>query len=890
MKKAIKIILITVGCVIGLLLVLPLVLVGRIEPIIKSEVNRMVNAQVEFDKLNISLLRNFPRASLALDGLSVVGIEEFEGDTLLSAERIAAAVNVMSLWSDEGFEVSKIELRTPQIYALKRADGAVNWDILKATDQADEPATETTEESDTTEGSSFRLSLRDVALTDGRIAYIDDSSKMVLAGDNINLALSGDMAAAQTAIDAQLGFGSLYFATDGNTLLNNVSVELDARVNADLETMRFELQQNTLAINDIRLSLDGWAQMVEQAIDMDLRLSTNRIDFKELLSLIPAIYTNSFDQLTASGTLALDGWAKGRIEGESYPAFALNAAIDNGSFKYASLPKSVDNIHLRAAVSSPGGSLDRTVIDVADAGLSIAGQSLRAKLHATNPLSDIAFKAEVDGTLNLGSIGEVYPLPDSIALNGTVTANIAATARMSDIEKERYESIDARGEIAISGVDARLSSLPEVKISKAQATISPKSLTLGKFAATVGQSDIEASGNLFGYLGYLLRGDRLAGNMQVKSQLLDLNELMSSSSDTDDTAEIEAETDADSLKMSAPQIPDNLDLALTIDMRKILFQRTTLENLTGKATIRGQKLSMPKLAFEALGGKITASASYATPADEPDVTMSASIQNASFARTFDELELVQKIVPLFEKTGGDYSMSLNLSTRLSESMDILYPTLQASGEIRSENIQLQNMEVFGLLATALKNDSFNNIQARNVRVAFAIKDGRLATKPFDLKLGAANLNLSGSTGLDQTIDYTAVVSLPEGTTGGYIKRIPVEIGGTFTKPTVRLGVEQMAGDAIKQAVGSGLQQVLGDKAPAEVSKTAVSQTLLDEAKAAGDKLIEAARKEGQKLVDKASSPLSKLAAEKSAELLIKTAEKQAAKLIDQAQAKIDAQK
>ncbi|MBP3426047.1 MAG: AsmA family protein [Rikenellaceae bacterium] len=877
MKKAIQIILVTVCCVFGLLLALPLVLVGRIEPIIKTEANKMLNAKVEFDKLNISLLRNFPRASLALDGLSVVGVEEFEGDTLLSADRIAAAVNVMSLFGDEGFEVSKIELRTPRIYALKRTDGAVNWDIFKSTDTAEEE-----QESDTTE-SSFRLLLRDVALRDGRIAYIDDSSKMVLAADDINIALSGDMRAAQTAIDTRLQFGSLYFATDGNTLLNNVSLGLDARINADLDKMRFELQQNTLAINDIRLSLDGWVELPEQAIDMDLKLSTNRIDFKELLSLIPAIYTNSFDQLSASGALRLDGWAKGRIEGESYPSFALNAAIDNGSFKYASLPKSVDNIRLHAAVTNPGGSLDRTVIDVADMGLSIAGQSLSGKLHATNPLSDISFDAVVDGTLNLGGIGEVYPLPDSVALSGTVTANIAVAARMSDIEKERYESINARGDIAISGVDARLSGLPEVKISQAQASVSPKALSLGRFDATVGQSDIAASGNLHGYLGYLLRGDKLTGNLHVKSRLLNLNELMSPSDDVQ-------EAEDDSTSMSAPRIPENLDLALTIDLRKILFQQMTLENLTGKATIRNQKLSMPKLTFEALGGKITASASYATPTAEPDVTASASIQNASFARTFNELEMIRKLVPLFEKTGGNYSMSLDLSTRMSESMDIQYPTLQASGEIRSENIQLQNMEVFGLLSTALKNDSFKNIQARNVRVAFTVKDGRLATKPFDLKLGSANLNLSGSTGLDQSIDYTAMVSLPEGTAGGYIKRIPVEIGGTFTKPTVRLGVEQMAGDALKQAIGSGLQQVMGSKAPAEMNKTAVSQTLLDEAKAAGDKLIETARKEGQKLIDKASSPLSKLAAEKSAELLIKTAEKQAAKLIDQAQAKIDAQK
>ena len=46
---------------------------------------------------------------------------------------------------------------------------------------------------------------------------------------------------------------------------------------------------------------------------------------------------------------------------------------------------------------------------------------------------------------------------------------------------------------------------------------------------------------------------------------------------------------------------------------------------------------------------------------------------------------------------------------------------------------------------------------------FTIKDGRVETKPFDIKMGDYNLNLSGSTGLDQTIDYSGKIKLPAST-------------------------------------------------------------------------------------------------------------------------------
>lgn len=43
---------------------------------------------------------------------------------------------------------------------------------------------------------------------------------------------------------------------------------------------------------------------------------------------------------------------------------------------------------------------------------------------------------------------------------------------------------------------------------------------------------------------------------------------------------------------------------------------------------------------------------------------------------------------------------------------------------------------------------------------FTIKEGRVSTEPFDIKLGDYVMNLSGSTGLDQTIDYSGKIKLP----------------------------------------------------------------------------------------------------------------------------------
>lgn len=83
---------------------------------------------------------------------------------------------------------------------------------------------------------------------------------------------------------------------------------------------------------------------------------------------------------------------------------------------------------------------------------------------------------------------------------------------------------------------------------------------------------------------------------------------------------------------------------------------------------------------------------------------------------------------------------------------------------------------------------------------FTIRDGRIATQPFDLSVGGISLNLSGSTGLDQTIDYTARVTLPEGSAGGILTAVDVGIGGSFSSPKITLDVKNAVKDAVSNAI------------------------------------------------------------------------------------------
>ena len=520
MKKIVKIFAIVVAVFIAVLLVVPALLSGKIGDIVKREANAMLNAKVEFEKLDISLLRHFPKASLELVDFSVTGVGAFEGQTLVAGKRIEVAVDILSIFGDS-FEISKVWLLSPEIYGIVAADGGANWDIMKPSEAVEEPEEQIEEEDSSS--SSFKLSLKSLSVEDAKIYYTDNQSSMHFHTAPASLLLSGDLSAATTTLQLQAKAGDITFVSGNDSFASSLTATLNGAVVADLENNRYTLNGLQLSVNSVKAALDGWAQLEGDDIVTDIVLDCSKNDFKNILSLVPALYTKDFDDLKASGAVSLTGAIKGRMSGDNYPAFNLNLKVSDGQFKYADLPKAVTAINIAASVVNKGGSLDATTVEVSKFGAAFGGQNFSATLKASTPLSDLAFAATVKGKIDLGAIKDIYPLED-MTLAGIVTADASASGKMSDIDKGAYDRLSVSGKLGVEGIAVDYQGLPTVEVNKAMATLTPSKMALESLDVKLGKSDISAAGSLTNYWGYLLHDKTLAGRLTVKSQLLDLNE------------------------------------------------------------------------------------------------------------------------------------------------------------------------------------------------------------------------------------------------------------------------------------------------------------------------------------------------------------------------------
>lgn len=878
MKKVLTIIGVVLIVIIIAMISIPFLFKDKIKTAVLNVANEQLNAKVDIKDFGLNLFSNFPNATLSLEDASITGIGDFEKDTLVQAKSGSVTIDLMSLFGSN-YNISRINLDRASVYAKVLADGRTNYDIMKTDSTATDPETENS--------TPFNLNLKKITVNDCNIVYQNDSTKMKLVLNKWSGEISGDFSASETTIKTTSEISEISFYMDGIPYLNKVKGNADATINANFDNMKFTFDKSEIRINELKASIDGWFTMQGknyEDMDFDLKLNAPDTQFKDILSLVPAMYTADFKDVKTSGTATLDAYIKGLWQGENYPAFNVKVGVNNAMFQYPSLPKSVNDINLAVDINSKGGSLDNMIIDISKFSFNLGGNPFSGNLNITTPMSDPNLKAHANGTINLGMIKEVYPLEKGTELNGIITANINLATRMSAIEKEQYENVSATGKLELNNMAYKATDMPEVLINNASLEFTPRYVNLPSLEVKIGKNDISANGRLENFIAYALKDQTLKGQLNIKSNYLNANDFISS--ETSGTAA----TDTTSATSEDIIIPKNIDFTLSAVLNQIVYGKMNITNMVGNMTVRNGILTLNNVSANALGGSAKVNGSYNTSDPKtPKVDFDIALSKVSFAETFKSVESIQKFAPIFESLVGTYSMNLKFNTSLGQSIMQTLASLTGSGALQTSDVKVENVAALTALSSALKTDALKSISPKDLNLPFNIDNGQIITKPFNINIGNGGMmKLEGSTGLDQSINYKGTVTLPKSLANNYINNVPITIGGTFSSPKIGVDTKALVTDAASSIV-SGLLGGKSDGTGTSLSEEKAKQIekIRTEADNSAKKLVEEAQKQSDNLVAKAgSNALAKAAAKGAGKKLVDEAEKQGQNLRNKAEEQI----
>ncbi len=916
MRKILKFLGFTILGFLILLIVIPVFFKDKMLNMVTTVAANYVDADVVIGDLDISLISDFPGCTVTLENVSVVGHNEFKGDTLISFDNLDVTVNVMSLFGGT-IKVKAINLDNPRANVIVTSAGRPNYDIAIS----DPDAAEEEVPVDLPDTSGFSLKLKKLQVNNLCVNYTDSITDVHAKIDNLNFGLRGDLSDKETILNALMDIAKLNVRMGPIIYINDAVVNLKSDLDADLQRMKFTFQENTFKINELGLELDGWVQIPDTNVIMDLTFGTKSTDFLSVLSMVPADYAKDLEGVKTSGVFKLEGGAKGQFNAVSFPAFWVDFIVDRARFQYPDLPKSVENIDIDAHVMC-NGNLDSIFVNVPMARLEMGKNPVLASIKVQTSAKDISLNGNVNMNLDLDIVKDVVPLED-MTISGLVKADLAFNGNLSAIDSERYDLFDAKGDINLTKFRTVMPDLPPVDIHTAHLQVSPKYAQLDNFSMNLGKSDFQLNGTIDNIFQYLFADSTLKASFNFNSNLLDVNDIYSydHSQPAPETPAVAQETASSA---EAPEIPKNIDFALNTQIGKILYDSLVIDNLSGKVMLRNGAASLNNLKMSMLGGNVFLSGLYdACNPRKPKVDLSFDLSQVDIQTAANTFNTVQQLAPIAKSAHGNVTAKVNFKSDMDHELNPIFNTVNGDGRLITNEIIIRDSKVFNLIGQATKKDYLKNPKMKNINIGFRIEDGTVDIDSTGFKINDQDGAFFGKLGLDKSLNMNVGLTLDGTAANDVLGKLAgsdragnllvfAKIGGTVDSPKIS-GFSTSATDVIKQVVEEKVQEVKakmseealkliadakaqGDKLIAEATakKEAMVKTARDaadkakaEAQKVRDAAIEKARAESDKLVAKAANPIAKKAAQKAADEAVAKATKEADKVLATANQKAD---
>jgi hypothetical protein len=808
-KKVVKITTLVLVLLAAIVVAVPFLLENKIGDLLKDKVNLSINGTFDFSEARLSLVRSFPNAELRIQDAYLINKAPFEGDTLFSAGEVLLTMSVFELFKDpkDPFQIKKFTLDKATIAVKVDAEENANYDIVMAAEEVSDP---------TASENAFSLDLQEYAVTNTRITYQDLTSGTLLDVSGINHTGSGDLSAASSELETTTT--ALVSLTVNNTeYISKSQVALRATLGMNLEESTYTFLKNEGKINQLPLVFDGYVKINEENQEMDIHFETPSSDFNNFLAVLPESYVQEMAEITTSGNFMVEGTIKGILDDVHIPMMNITMQSENAAVKYASMPKTIDNIVINAAVINTSGLAKDTYMVINKGAFSIDEDQFSVDAKIADLLGNTKVDANMQAQMNLANIAKAYPMDGATNLKGNLKGSISTHFDMASIEKKQYQNTQTSGQLSVGNFEVTTEQFKHpIILNSLVIDFKPARVSVREMNGKMGDTDFKITGAINNLLGFLFNKENVEGNFTMVSNTFAVNDFMVDESRVDTTSETS----------EAIKIPSFLECAIQAQANTVIYDDLALQEVKGLLTIKDETVTVSELTSSLFQGKLAVNGMVSTKNERPAFEMNLGASEFKIGEAFASLELFQILAPAAKALRGTMNTDIKIAGDLKNDFTLDFATITGNvlAELFGTELNPERAQIVSALSNQLQFIKPENVKLDRLKTALSFENGRVQVKPFTVNYQDIAITVSGSHSFDQQLNYTATLDVPAKYLGSEVTTliakidekelqnltIPITatIGGMYASPKVQTDLTSGIKSLTTQLVAIQKQKML----------------------------------------------------------------------------------
>lgn len=462
-KGILKIAGISFGSLIAVILIVIVIVTNfvftpaRLTPVVLKTANQALNAKLDMKSVELTFFSTFPRFGLKLvDGHLVSKVLNDTAwqktDSLLSFGKCVVVINPLDYLMERKVTLNYLGLEDASVYAFKNKDGIANWDIV-ASDTAEVEADTASADKQMLSGG---IDIRRVALKRANVIFDDRDTRVYARLTNASLNLTASLHKEHSTLGLRFANDNVLFWQDGQLLVNKVATELKTSLDLDRRTRTLTLKDANISINGITFDVKGTLKRdtVQRALCIDMAYGLHAPSLETVLNMIPESVLKR-EEMTAKGSVKMEGDVKGWYGKEQMPAVTLKVKIDKASAKYDKLPYGIDDFTADFHAFVDLMRRQPSYADLKIFHFQGAHTDILADAKVTDLLGDPDITFNTKSKADLTALAKTFPLQDGVTIGGNLDADLHLKCRLSSIKKQDLGRIRMAGKLELKNLSLR---------------------------------------------------------------------------------------------------------------------------------------------------------------------------------------------------------------------------------------------------------------------------------------------------------------------------------------------------------------------------------------------------------------------------------------------------